>query len=441
MSFTGIILVFIKYCASVMLLLLSFLAHSIIRFLSKQIVQQSCPLKAHECNDQWNDHSQQRNEQNSSDVENEVFLFNESSFANLFESSKFNTVDIAEVINTNNKDYINLFNNSEKSFKLLGTDEDFFCELTEETLKSLEMSDLNENENQFFDSSPASSPRFNSLFNSLSSMDLELNHIKDTDSSCALESYNFFEDERLINESIIASCALTSGNHVRDLSTTSSSNVSEVASENGRQVSTPIQNKRFRKPVSLRNKLLAKVKISEEFYQQQSPKSKRFLPKKERNRIACKLNKRDRTSSKTSNIKLVEFNTSLLKKMSKNLNLASYKPSTKVEKLLNDTRGMRKYMIDYDGLMVQRQHNFVNLTYSSLVNLTNSNNLTLESSKLLLSNSLKALSNTPRINRLDLLKPHLRASIRNRSVCVNQRDSTANKLSSNRSSSGYLTDC
>lgn len=413
-----------------MLLLLSFLAHSIIRFLSKQIVHQNAP------NDNKEDHT---SEQNNSDAENEVFLFNESSFANLFESSKFNTIDAAEVPGID--DYINLFNQSEKSFKLLGTDEDFFSELTEETLKSLEISgfDLNDNENQLLDSSPASSPRFNSLFNSLSSMDIDLNQMKDSnDSTSAMDNYNFFEDERLINESIIASCTLTSDMNIRDLNTTSSSNVSQVSSENtGCQVSTPKQ-RGIRKQLSLRNKVLSKVKCCDNSFQQ-SPKNKRFLPKKERNRIAGKFNKRARTSSKINNVKLVEFNNSLLKKMSKNLKLASYKPSTKVEKLLNDTRGMRKYMIDYDGLMTQRQQNFVNLTYASLVNITA--NATLESSRMI-SYSLKTLSSTPRINKLDLIKSHLRASIRNRSVCVNQRDLTStNKLASNRSSSGYLTDC
>lgn len=34
-----------------------------------------------------------------------------------------------------------------------------------------------------------------------------------------------------------------------------------------------------------------------------------------------------------------------------NTNLKSYKPSFKVEKLLNDSRGMKKYLIDYDCLM------------------------------------------------------------------------------------------
>lgn len=430
MSFTGLILVLIKYFTSVMLLLLSFLAHSIIRFLSKQIVQKDIQ------EDEGKVHTS-----DNSDAENEVFLFNESSFANLFESSKFNTIDIAEV--PNSSDYINLFNHSGKSFKLLGTDEDFFSELTEETLKSLEISsfDLNDNENQLLDSSPASSPRFNSLFNSLSSMDIDLNQIKDSnDSTSALDNYNFFEDERLINESIIASCTLTSDNNIRDLSTTSSSNVSQVSSENiSRQRSTPKQ-RGIRKQLSLRNKVLTKVKMCDNSFQSQSPKNKRFLPKKERNRIAGKFNKRARTSSKIANVKLVEFNNSLLKTMSKNLKLASYKPSTKVEKLLNDTRGMRKYMIDYDGLMTQRQQNFVNLTYASLVNISAAN-ATLDSSKMI-SHSLKTLSSTPRINKLDLIKSHLRASIRNRSVCVNQRDLTmTNKLASNRSSSGYLTDC
>lgn len=37
------------------------------------------------------------------------------------------------------------------------------------------------------------------------------------------------------------------------------------------------------------------------------------------------------------------------------LNLRFYKPSGKVEKLLNDSRGMKKYLIDYDILMSQKK--------------------------------------------------------------------------------------
>jgi hypothetical protein len=49
--------------------------------------------------------------------------------------------------------------------------------------------------------------------------------------------------------------------------------------------------------------------------------------------------------------------------VSKNTNLKLYKPSFKVEKLLNDSRGMKKYLIDYDCLMKSnKQH--VSKTFS-----------------------------------------------------------------------------
>lgn len=372
-----------------MLLLLSFLAHSIIRFLSKQRI-----TKSREATDNNNTTSQDNNNNDNSDAENEVFLFNESSFVNLFDSSKFNTI----MSETN----FNLLSQSEKSLKFLGTDEDFFSELTEENLKLLEMTnfDLNSLTEELLDScSIASTPRFNSLFNSLTSMDLENCEIKDTDSLYGLDNENFtFEDEKLINESIIASCTLTSENMNESIS--SYSNLSEFSSQESQKSSTPIVIKRKRKSMPLKESVI------------NSPsKHKKFLPKCERNRIAHKFYKRTRANPKS--VQMVRISDTMLKQMSQDLKLASYKPSDKVEKLLNDSRGMLKYMVDYEGSDEINPKNFVNLTYASLMNLTNSNPTILESTKMF-SNSLKSISSTPSIS---------------------------NKFSSNRSSSGYLTDC
>ena len=54
----------------------------------------------------------------------------------------------------------------------------------------------------------------------------------------------------------------------------------------------------------------------------------------------------------------------------KNANLKLYKPSFKVEKLLNDSRGMKKYLIDYDCLMKSSKQKAVVPKTFSLNNLS-----------------------------------------------------------------------
>jgi hypothetical protein len=55
-------------------------------------------------------------------------------------------------------------------------------------------------------------------------------------------------------------------------------------------------------------------------------------------------------------------------------NLKLYRPSFKVEKLLNDSRGMKKYLIDYDFLMLsssQQQQQYPRITKSKTISLNN----------------------------------------------------------------------
>lgn len=382
-----------------------------------------------------------------SDLEHEIFLFNESSFANLFDSSKFNTIDDNNKSNNdiNHTTFMNLLSQSEKSFKLLGTDEDFYSEL--ENLKHLELSsfDLENDADMLPESSTVSSPRFNSLMNSVTSMDL-----MDNDDL----KYEFSEDEKLINESIITSCTLTNDLNV------SSSNISESNSSNSNKNSTPIQKTRRKmRTVSLRTKLLSKS--SNTSLIPNSPnKSKKFLPRCERNRIANQFYKRKRITSSDLNW-IVKFNESILSGMSKNLKLASYKQPTKVEKLLNDSRGMRKYLIDYDGLMTHKK-NLTNLTYASLLNITNVTSLSPgPSSPKVFVNSLKSISCSPKFGRLcggssnssfnkSVFKSKLKCHTRNSTMLGNiyfddsrlsGNSANCSRLSSNRCSSGYLTEC
>jgi hypothetical protein len=398
-----------------------------------------------------------------SDSEHEIFLFNESSFANLFDSSKFNSIT-----NSTDNTFMNLLSQSERSFRLLGTDEDFYSEL--ENLKHLELSGFDLEEADLPESSTVSSPRFNSLMNSVTSMDLENNeaHLKeDTDS----EYNNFYEDEKLINESIIASCTLTN----TELNS-SSSNLSDLSSAESstQKNSTPILRfTRKNRIASLRRKLLSKSSNSSLLAKDGlnnstlNGKSKRYLPKCERNRIAHKFYRRNRAPASNVN-NIAKFNETILNRMSTNFNLVSYKQPSKVEKLLNDSRGMRKYLIDYDGLMShQKKNQLTNLTYASLLNIT-SNNVTQianftsgASSPRMFVNSLKSISCPSRLarnlntsllsgsdNRYMFKSRQFKSQLKsNRTVSGNIYADSSNfafassRCSSNRCSSGYLTEC
>ena len=150
--------------------------------------------------------------------------------------------------------------------------------------------------------------------------------------------------------------------------------------------------------------------------------------------------------------------------MSKNLNLVSYKQPTKVEKLLNDSRGMRKYLIDYNGLMShQKKNQLTNLTYASLLNITSNSitqvaNLTSgASSPRMFVSSLKSISCPSRLARDFNESSASRSLFKSRqfkgqlkgdfTVSGNIYADSSNyaiassRCSSNRCSSGYLTEC
>lgn len=62
-------------------------------------------------------------------------------------------------------------------------------------------------------------------------------------------------------------------------------------------------------------------------------------------------NNSNNNNSQTTRDEMLTPNVTVSSSKSETSNLKSYKPSFKVEKLLNDSRGMKKYLIDYDCLM------------------------------------------------------------------------------------------
>lgn len=116
-----------------------------------------------------------------------------------------------------------------------------------------------------------------------------------------------------------------------------------------------------------------------------------------------------------------------------------YRPSFKVEKLLNDSRGMRKYLVDYDGLMSQTNKR----KRKNTISLSNLNSLCNDSQSFM-STSASSLSSIEfdLTNENELGCSNLRgALIFEDSLEEKENSLNLNIPSSNRCSSGYLSDC
>ena len=143
------------------------------------------------------------------------------------------------------------------------------------------------------------------------------------------------------------------------------------------------------------------------FMNELNSKNKKFRSKYERFSYANKFYKRQQRK-RTSTIKHSLSSASIGHLNLGETNPTTYKPSVKVEKLLNDTRGMRKYLIDYDFLMSNKA-NFTNET-------------------------------TKQIND-SLLFEKFRSSFLNENSVLDSSEFMFQQTSSNRCSSGYLSDC
>lgn len=119
-------------------------------------------------------------------------------------------------------------------------------------------------------------------------------------------------------------------------------------------------------------------------------------------------------------------------------NLKLYRPSFKVEKLLNDSRGMKKYLIDYDFLMLsssQQQH--PRITKSKTISLNNLSSYKFED------DDNDMINNVDSDDNLFIDKC---VSKQQENDCFEMDyfeeddDENVNSIKSNRCSSGYLSD-
>lgn len=123
----------------------------------------------------------------------------------------------------------------------------------------------------------------------------------------------------------------------------------------------------------------------------------------------------------------------------KNFVSNKYRPSFKVEKLLNDSRGMKKYLIDYDGLMSHKNQpeNKNTISLNNLDSLCNESNSFLSSSAESLTSNDFDLNNDYEFSCSNLRGALVfEDSLDDKEISLN-----LNPPSSNRCSSGYLSDC
>lgn len=282
--------------------------------------------------------------------ESEMFLFNESSFDNL--AANF---DYSNVV-TNKSTF-----NSTFDLKMTTTD-------------------INDNETEYF----------------------EINSIN------PIEKHFDFENSD-IETSCSESFCLSESNLTIATKRSFSSSVTSSSFKSNRTV----------KCASFRNKTVLKSKINKylksqslvldqtdylSFLNDFNSKQKKFKSKYERFNNASKFYRRQRKRTSTIRQHLSFASSGNIVPV---LRATSYKPSIKVEKLLNDTRGMRKYLIDYNCLMSTNKTTCLN-------------------------DSNKHINDS-------LLFEKFRSSFLNENSVLNETEFY--QSTSNRCSSGYLSDC
>jgi len=260
-----------------------------------------------------------------------MFLFNESSFDNLaahfdYSSSIINNLQSDTHYNNNNNKSL-LFNST---MKISNIDQE---------------EDNNNNNNEYFELNSLNGHTCCDNLSLLTEKQFEFDNITDYD-----------DDDNDVTTSLSAD-SFTEYSFISSTTTTTSPKVLPLVKKKRNYLS-----KSFRSS-SITNK--KSIKINKYLKQSRSlvlnsidnnQLLNEFHLKHRHQQRAKYVNKRRRTStiirqsnsagniSNTISINCTNLNTI-------NNNNVNYKPSIKVEKLLNDTRGMRKYLIDYDCLM------------------------------------------------------------------------------------------
>ena len=236
------------------------------------------------------------------------------------------------------------------------------------------------------------SVNYNSIFESIISMDTGVDHESDT------SEYELSTNTIKLNDSEKNDETISSEVKISSSMSDSMSSINSLASLNYEK-SPKTKARSLRQSLNCLNKSL---NTCENILR----KNKKYRPRCERVKYALKFYKRQRCSTLQVN----------------HPNNILYRPSFKVEKLLKDSRGMRKYLIDYDILMLQNNKN------------DNQSFLLMERLKAMRNQSENFSSSSSRTTFSDV------ESLKRLSKSLALEESSK-RLSSNRCSSGYLSDC
>lgn len=288
-----------------MLLLITFIAHSLINYFNKRIKSNRRTLRVDPCT-----------ARTQPDDETEMFLFNESSFDNLAAQFDYSTVIRHTIINS--------------TFDSL--------------LLRPEIHDINEEE----------------YFELNTQQQQQINTTNSTSLNLTEKNYEF-ELNSTINSDDNESSTCSDSIYLSDLTMP--------------KLTAPVvvqKSKSFRYSYRYFNKSLSRVRLNRYLKSRSliidANSSLDSFPLLNKRRFSARLSRRQfrkRTStlrshnvslqSSHSSDSLVAFTFSSRRSSLVAQTNQTYKPPTKIEKLLNDTRGMRKYLIDYDCLMSNNQ--------------------------------------------------------------------------------------
>jgi hypothetical protein len=258
-----------------------------------------------------------------------MFLFNESSFDNLaahfdYSSSIINNLQTDTHYSNNNKSF--LFNSTMK-------------------ISNIDQEEDNNNNIEYFELNSLNTHTCCDNLSLLTEKQFEFDNITDYD-----------DEDNDVTTSLSAD-SFTEYSFISSTTTTTSPKVLPLVKKKRNYLSKSFRSSTNKKSIKI-NKYLKQSRSLVLNSIENNQLLNEFHFKHKHQQRAKYVNKRRRTSttiirqsnsagniSNTISINNTNLNTINTK------NNVNYKPSIKVEKLLNDTRGMRKYLIDYDCLM------------------------------------------------------------------------------------------
>lgn len=389
LTIVGIFLVIPKYTLSIMILLITFIAHHLLKYINLRL-------------------NRTINRDLSSN-EPELFLFNESFDANLL-NLKQKSID-----SLNENDLYNSFELMKNLNKLYANEPIQFENESICAMDSFDFDSVNQNESmEVSDYIDLDDSVFNTiLFEDNKNNSIQFENAKDFESMLTKSDTKILLLKDPKYENLCQSLGFFTKSN------------SSFASFSSTPSAARTKAKSFK---CFKSSVFSKMN--------DSSKTKKFRSRIERLRQTKNFYRRQRTSSLNVQT-MTQIENVFTQIENDNNKVKSYKPSFKVEKLLNDSRGMKKYLIDYDFLMSHQRKRKNTVSLNNLNSLRNE----LDTTASLLSSSTNSMSSIDiKLNENDEWCDKLRGPL----FCdIDDKENSLqmNIPSSNRCSSGYLSDC